>query len=186
MSTGENTMKNVRIITVVATTALLGAGSVWSANTESGDDRDGSRDGNHRSWGHRGGHGPGAAFRDPAKMIERMARHLDLDETQQQTINNIVEAARPEFETLREQARENRTAMRELETTDPDYSAKLNNLAVQNGELMASGTILFGRVRAELAAELTEEQRAKLEARMQEGRKRFRQRRGARDEEPAQ
>ena len=76
--------------------------------------------------------------------------------------------------------------MRELETTDPDYSAKLNNLAIENGELMASGTILFGRVRAELAAELTDEQRAKLEAHMQEGRKRFRHRRGARDEEPAQ
>lgn len=170
-------MQTVLILIVVAAAALFGAGSVWSADTE-GDER--------RSWGQRGGHGPGAAFRDPGKMIERVARHLDLDETQQQSINNIVDAARPEFEALREKARENRIAMRDLETTDPDYSAKLSNLAVENGELMASGTILFGRVRAELAAELTEEQRVKLEAHMQEGRKRFRHRRGAGNEEAAQ
>lgn len=170
-------MQTVLIIIALAVTALFSAGAVWSADTE-GDDR--------RGWSQRGGHGPGAGFRDPARMIERMTKHLDLDETQQQTVSNIVEAARPEFEALRDKARENRKAMRELETTDPDYSAKLTNLATENGELMASGTILFGRVRAELAAELTDEQRAKLEARMEEGRKRFRHRRGGRDEETAQ
>lgn len=171
-------MKTVLILIALAVTALFGAGTVWSADTEDGDDR--------RAWGHRGGHGPGAGFRDPALMIERMSKHLDLDETQQQNVSNIVEAARPEFEALRDKARENRKAMRELDTTDPDYSAKLSNLATENGELMASGTILFGRVRAELSAELTDEQRATLEAHMKEGRKRFRHRRGGRDGETAQ
>ena len=53
--------------------------------------------------------------------IERMAEHLDLDDLQRQEIENILLAAKPEFEALRE------------------------------------------RVRSEIDAVLTDEQRAKLE-----------------------
>ncbi len=43
-------------------------------------------------------------FGDPARMLERMTRHLDLDDTQSQTIGNIIEAAKPEIDALRERA----------------------------------------------------------------------------------
>jgi Spy/CpxP family protein refolding chaperone len=166
------------LLILVAAAALFGAKTVMSA--------DNHETGEARGWSHGGAQGRGS--RDPARMIERMTKHLDLDETQQQTVSNIIEAARPEFESLRERASVNRTAMRELVTTDPDYSAKLSNLAVENGELMAEGTILFGRVRAELSAELTDEQRATLEARMAKGRERGRRggRRNAKQGETAQ
>ena len=118
--------------------------------------------------GERHGHrGFGRGFGDPARMIERMSRHLDLDETQQQNIRNIIDAARPEFDELRERARSNRKAMRELDTSNPDYSALLNNLAMENGELVAEGTMLFGRVRSEVDAQLTDAQRAELAEAMQ-------------------
>lgn len=44
--------------------------------------------------------GPG--FNGPVLITERMAERLELDETQVQSIQNIIEAARPEFEALRD------------------------------------------------------------------------------------
>ena len=111
---------------------------------------------------HRGRHGGMADFRDPTQMIERMARHLDLDEIQEQNINNILTAVKPEAEALRERGRESREAMRALDPADPDYSAKLNNLAAEIGELATEATLLFGRVRLEVTQELTAEQAAEL------------------------
>lgn len=104
----------------------------------------------------------GGAFRDPGLMIEHMADHLDLDETQRAQVQNIMEAAKPEFEALREQKRANREALSSLDALDPGYSAQLNDIAVSNGQLATDGTLLFSRVRSEINAVLTEEQREKL------------------------
>jgi Spy/CpxP family protein refolding chaperone len=41
-------------------------------------------------------------FGMPGFVIERMAERLDLDETQRQEIENILLAAKPEFEALRD------------------------------------------------------------------------------------
>ena len=49
---------------------------------------------------HRGLH-----FGGPAFMLERMADRLDLDETQRQQIENILMAAKPEFEALRDRVK---------------------------------------------------------------------------------
>lgn len=80
---------------------------------------------------------PGAkdALAGPALMTERMAERLELDETQRQSISNILEAAKPEFDALHE-------AREELAT----------------------------RVRSEIDAVLTEEQRAELDSIRQRGR----------------
>ena len=104
----------------------------------------------------------GGAFHDPDLMIEHMADHLDLDDTQRTQVQNIVEAARPEIEALREQMRANREALASLDAEDPGYSAQLNDIALSNGQLATDGTLLFTRVRSEIQAVLTEEQRAKL------------------------
>ena len=50
-------------------------------------------------------------FGDPARLIEMMTRHLDLDDTQSQTVGNILEAAKPEIDALRERMRTSREAM---------------------------------------------------------------------------
>ena len=95
-------------------------------------------------------------------MLEHMADYLDLDEAQRDTVENIVEAARPELEALREQVRANREALRALDATDPAYSTELDNIALSNGQLATEGTLLFTRLRVEIDAVLTEEQREKL------------------------
>lgn len=118
----------------------------------------------HRGGGHPGflGGGPDGAFRAPGLMIEHMADHLDLSDDQRATVDNIVEAAKPEFEALREQLRANREALESLQTDDPAYSTQLNDIAVSNGQLATEGTLLFTRVRGEIHAVLTDEQLEKL------------------------
>lgn len=141
------------IVAIVTSLALFGGAATGFA--EQGDGHRGSRDGQHRDmWGH----GP----RDPAMMIERMSRHLDLDELQQEKLNKVMLAAKPKLDALRVQARANRKAQQELDTSASNYSASLAKLAAESGEIVASRMLLMGRIRGEINAELTEEQRAKL------------------------
>lgn len=111
-----------------------------------------------------GGHfgGPDGDFPAPAKMLKRMTHHLNLDETQRQNLQNVLDAAQPEIDALRERARSNREAMRTLDADDPDHSALINNIAIENGQLATEGTLLHDRVRNEIAAVLTDEQREQL------------------------
>ena len=110
-------------------------------------------------------------------MIERMSEHLDLDDTQRQTVENILEAAKPEIEALRDRAKASREAMRELEVDDPNRSSIINNIALENGQIATEGTLLFDRVHSEVLAVLTDEQRQMLEEKKSELKERFENRR---------
>ena len=120
----------------------------------------------HADFGgrHKGpfGVGPGMGFGGPELMFEHMADHLDLDDAQRETVQNILDAARPEVEALREQFRTNREALLALDSTDPAYSTELNNIALSNGQLATDGTLLFTRIRSQIDAVMTDEQREKL------------------------
>lgn len=108
------------------------------------------------------GAGPGFGFPGPAMMLEHMAEHLDLDDAQRDTVRNIMEAAKPELEALREQFKANRKALEALDASDAAYSTELNNIALSNGQLATEGTLLFTRIRSDINAVLTDEQRDKL------------------------
>ena len=88
----------------------------------------------------------------------RMADRLDLDETQRETVKNIMEAAQPEMKALREKLRANHDALQALDVGDPE----VQNIAASNGELATEATLLFSRIRGEIHAVLTDEQRAQL------------------------
>lgn len=135
--------------------------------------------GGHGDWG--GQRSGGRMMTNPERIVERITRQVDLDETQEQTIRNILDAAKPEFEALRDRGRNNMTAMRELDPLDADYSAKLDDLSAENGQLVADGTRLIGRVRGEVYAILTAEQITELEAAGDRMRERFRRRRADRE-----
>ena len=108
----------------------------------------------------RGFGGPGAGF--PGAMLEHMTEHLDLDETQRQSVQNILEASKPEFEALRERFKANREVLRALDPADAAYAVDLEAAAAENGRLATEATLMHSRVRAEIDAVLTEEQREKL------------------------
>jgi len=120
-----------------------------------------------------GGFGP-----DPVFIVERLARHLDLDETQENRVSNILDAARPEFDALRDRGRSARENMKNLDPSDPDYSAALDNLAQESGDIMTEAALLFGRVRAEVHAVLTPEQVEELKAMTERWAERRRSRHG--------
>ena len=122
--------------------------------------------------------GPGFGMPDPGMMIGRMADRLDLDDTQRESVKNIMEAAKPEMKALREQFRANHEALQALDAGD----AEVQNIATSNGQLATEGTLLFTRIRGEIHAVLTEEQLAKA-AEMKEERKEQRAERGERRKE---
>lgn len=155
-----------RYFTVTAALIALALSATASA-AEEVDDADGAR---HE---HRGHHrGPGREFGDPTEMLRRMAEHLDLDATQSDSINNIMEAARPEVQTLRDRIRANKKALHALDVDDADYGAKLQNLSAESGELAAEMALLRGRIRSDVHAVLTPEQQRQLADRAQRLRER--------------
>lgn len=113
---------------------------------------------------------------DMDRMIEHLSRMLELDEAQVESIRNITDAARPDADALRERVKANREAMHALSITDSDYDVKLKNLATENGELVTQATLLHGRIMAQVNAELTAEQQAKLSQGRDAMRKKFRHR----------
>lgn len=105
----------------------------------------------------------GDGFGSPGHFSEKMADRLELDETQRQAVENIQLVAEPEIKALRERMQANSEKMKALDPNDPNRSALLNDLAVEKGQLTTEGILLFDRVRNELGAVLTDEQRAKAE-----------------------
>lgn len=116
-------------------------------------DFDGKKGQRDRSFG-----GPGFGMPHPGMITGRMADHLDLDDAQRESVENIMSAAKPEIKALREKLRANHDALKTLAADDPE----VQNLALSNGTLATEGTLLFVRIRGELDAVLTDEQRAKL------------------------
>jgi Spy/CpxP family protein refolding chaperone len=119
-----------------------------------------SHEGRHhmRGAGHRMNHDE---FGAPDRLVKMMTRHLDLDETQSQAIGNILGAAKPEIDALRQRAEESRSAVQALDVDDPDYGSDLQNLSTEIGALTSEATLLHGRVRADVYAQLTQEQRTR-------------------------
>jgi Spy/CpxP family protein refolding chaperone len=149
----------IKKFVAAATAAMMCTAAGSFAFAQDSEGLDGKR--HMRGAGHRGYH---HEFGDPARMLERMTRHLELDDTQSQTIGNILEAARPEIDALRERAQTSRKAMHELDVNASDYGARLQNLSTEIGALTAAATLLHGRLRADVFAELTPEQRERAAA----------------------
>lgn len=137
--------KNKAVLLALVSTAMLSA-AVYAG------DKDG-RPGAGRHFG-----GPGFGMPDAAMITGRMADYLELDDAQRDSVENIMSAAKPELQALRDKTRANHEALRTLAAGDPE----VQNIAISNGELATEGTLLFARIRGEIDAVLTDEQRAKF------------------------
>lgn len=143
-----------RSIVAAMTAALMCTAAGTCAFAQDSEGRDGKYHG--RGAGQRMHHD---GFGDPARMLEMMTRHLDLDDAQSQRISNILEAAKPQIDALRERGQATRKAMHDLDVNDPAYGDKLQQLSIEIGALTSEATLLHGTVRADVFAELTPEQR---------------------------
>lgn len=110
---------------------------------------------------------------DPTRMLEMLTRHLDLDATQTQSIGEILESAKPEIAALRERGAAARKAMHDLDVNDPDYDTRLKDLSIEIGNVTSEATLLHGRLRAEVFAQLTPEQRERAAENRDRMRERF-------------
>jgi Spy/CpxP family protein refolding chaperone len=107
-------------------------------------------------------HGPGREFGGPDMLSPRMLERLGLDDAQSKSVSDIMDAARPEFEDLQGRIRSNRQALLALDASAADYGSKLDRLAAESGALASEMVLLHGRVRGDINAVLTDEQRQKL------------------------
>jgi Spy/CpxP family protein refolding chaperone len=117
---------------------------------------------------------------DPERMVKHLSRMLDLDQAQQQQIENIVSAAQPEIDALRDRAEANRKAMHELDVNDSDHDARLGALATEKGGIATEQALLHGRLKSDINAVLTPEQRQELAVTAGKTRDRFQKRKEGR------
>lgn len=159
--------KNFALLLLVV--GLLGSASASYAGPDEG----------RKSRSHHGDRGMMMGeFGDPDRMLAHMKRRLELDDDQALKIGNILSAVDPESSALRERGMTVRESIAGLDAGDKDYHARLQDLALESGEVATSMVMLLGRVRAELYAELSDEQRQKLA----DGRGHWRGRMGGRHE----
>jgi Spy/CpxP family protein refolding chaperone len=117
---------------------------------------------------------------DPARMAKHLSRKLDLEQAQQQEIENIMSAAKPEIDTLRERTEANRDAMHELDLNDSNHDTRLSELASEKGAIATEQALLYGRLKSEINAVLTPEQSQELAASAGKMRDRFQKRKEGR------
>ena len=109
------------------------------------------------------GHGP---YRlDPEARIEHMAEALDLTTEQRDKLRAIVEKSRPQARELRHKMVENRTQLHRLTQPGGATEADVRRLADAQGRLVTDMIVHRTRVRKEIDAVLTPEQREMLQQR---------------------
>ncbi len=94
--------------------------------------------------------------------INHLAERLELSAEQRDRVRAIVDKARPAMRAVRDKMRDNRQALRALIQQDKAGDADIRKLADARGKLVAEMTVLRARVKSDIHAVLTPEQRDKL------------------------
>jgi Spy/CpxP family protein refolding chaperone len=97
----------------------------------------------------------------PMKML---ALALDLTDAQQEQIKAIFDGHRPDFDDIRNRARTARQAVRQAVVSDEVNEQAIRSAVTARAQVEADGAILRARIRKEVQAVLTPEQRANAEA----------------------
>lgn len=138
-----------KIIFGIAAAVILIAGSVFViAQRSSGK---GGHGFGHGPDGHRGG-------------IEMALRGLDLTDEQKVKVKEITEAAKTTVGPLMEQTRANHDKIRSLGTDGKFDQAQIEALAAEQGNLTAKMIVEKEKVKAQIFALLTDDQKAKAAA----------------------
>jgi protein CpxP len=104
-----------------------------------------------------GPHGGG-----PDGDFHHMLKQLDLTSDQQGQVKAIWQKEKPSMQPLTQQMRQNHEAMKALEAAGPFDEAKVTALATQGSQTMIQLQVEHERVKSEIMAILTPDQKAKL------------------------
>ena len=140
------------LISSILTVSAVAAGTAFAGHGKGG----ACFHGKHMGMGHGG-------F-DSERRLERMTQKLDLSAEQQDQIKAIFDANQAERQALRENMQQNREALRNLMTTDSPNEADIRALAETQGQFKANMIVMKAKTRQAIAAVLTDEQKAKMQA----------------------
>lgn len=140
-----------KIIITISVVAVLALGTIMAVAAQ-------HQFGKHRGRGFGG---------DPEKFIEhginRAATALDLTDEQKTRIKAIMEAEKPVVQPLIQQVAAQRQELRQATSNGQFNEAQVQELATKQGQTMTQLIIAKERVKAQIFAVLTPEQRAKAE-----------------------
>lgn len=111
--------------------------------------------------------GHGSPHRHGAQM-QHMLAGVDATDAQRQQIKDILESNRESMKTSRTQLASAKSALRKLDPMASDYNNEVSRLADQLAEATRQSTLERAAVRSQVAAVLTPEQRATLQAKRAE------------------
>jgi periplasmic protein CpxP/Spy len=153
MLSREKIMKKV-IIAIIAF-AVLATGVLFAVAQRSGDGKMGG-------WGKRGGHHHG---------IGMALRGLDLTDEQKVKVKQIVDESKTKTQPIRESLKANHQKLDEATANGAFDEAAISAIATEKGNLSAQMTIERARVKSQVFALLTDDQKVKaaeMKSKMQE------------------
>ena len=103
-----------------------------------------------------GPHGPGGPFGE----FHHLLKQLDLTSDQHAQVKAIWQKEKPALQPLMQQMRQNHEAMKALEAAGPFDEAKVTALATQNSQTMIQLQVEHERMKSEIMAILTPDQKA--------------------------
>jgi Spy/CpxP family protein refolding chaperone len=145
----------ISLLVVMAITGAVGAGV---AHAFSPDGTHGCAPGAH-AMGFKGHEGYG----DPDRMIERMAKSLNLSKTQRDAMYAIVDKSRPQTRELRDRMAETHKQLHALMQQNAPKESEVRKLADAQGKAIADMIVLHTKVRAEINNVLTDAQRQQMQ-----------------------
>lgn len=101
-------------------------------------------------------------FGGPGGEFHHMLKQLDLTSDQHAQVKAIFQKEKPTLQPLMQQMRQSHEAMKALEAAGPFDEAKVTALATQNSQTMIQLEVEHERVKSEIMAILTPDQKAKL------------------------
>ena len=126
----------------------------------------GGKHGQHYDERHDGRHG-GQGYHHgkylfSERVMKKLSKRLDLSDQQRESLRGIAAEFHPLVQRLREQMRETRKALRELNPQTDNYRTQIADLAKRQAELATVLTVAIGDAKAKFADTLNEEQMAKF------------------------
>jgi protein CpxP len=147
MKSIRNLLTATLVTAGVALTAAMGV-SIASAADEAATTQPPSAPGPH-GWHHHGGEW-------------HLLGKLGLNAAQKQQIKELMTAARPQMQTLREQMQANMAKLRQTPPTDPNYASVVSQVSQTHGTLSGQMMTQRAEVRAQVFKVLTPAQQGQL------------------------
>lgn len=137
-----------KLTVAILSIVLVAMGAMFVFAQDGAGQKDGKRGFGKRGGHHRGGHG-------------MMLRGLDLTDEQKTQVKTIMQSSRESSKSLREQMKANRQKLQTLSDSGNFDQAQVQALADEQGKLTAQMIVEKEKVKSQISAILTPEQKAK-------------------------